>query len=270
MCAEAAWSARCASVPLLVDAVDGRRCRRRGRSGNAGSPPPSALGHHVDHGGADGLVLALRNRNSPVTTIIAPPSCMAAQPRRGALIFQAAAAYLGSNHPGTGRRTTMTVKVGINGFGRIGRNVLRAIVESGRDRYRGRGDQRSRPGRDQRPPAALRLGARPLSGRGEGRRRHHRRRPRPDQGDRRARPGQAALEGRRRRAGVHRHLHRRRRRPRCTCRTAPSGCWSPPRRAGADKTIVYGVNHDTPDRRRHGGLERVLHDELPGARSPRC
>ena len=26
----------------------------------------------------------------------------------------------------------MTVKVGINGFGRIGRNVLRAIVESGR------------------------------------------------------------------------------------------------------------------------------------------
>ena len=26
----------------------------------------------------------------------------------------------------------MTVKVGINGFGRIGRNVLRAIIESGR------------------------------------------------------------------------------------------------------------------------------------------
>ena len=27
----------------------------------------------------------------------------------------------------------MSVKVGINGFGRIGRNVLRAIIESGRD-----------------------------------------------------------------------------------------------------------------------------------------
>ena len=26
----------------------------------------------------------------------------------------------------------MTIKVGINGFGRIGRNVLRAILESGR------------------------------------------------------------------------------------------------------------------------------------------
>ncbi len=32
----------------------------------------------------------------------------------------------------------MTVKVSINGFGRIGRNVLRAIVESGRTRHRGR------------------------------------------------------------------------------------------------------------------------------------
>ena len=26
----------------------------------------------------------------------------------------------------------MTLKVGINGFGRIGRNILRAIIESGR------------------------------------------------------------------------------------------------------------------------------------------
>ena len=27
----------------------------------------------------------------------------------------------------------MTIRVGINGFGRIGRNVLRALMESGRD-----------------------------------------------------------------------------------------------------------------------------------------
>ena len=33
---------------------------------------------------------------------------------------------------------TMTVRVGINGFGRIGRNILRAIVESGAQRHRGR------------------------------------------------------------------------------------------------------------------------------------
>src|SRR5215207_2971547 len=31
------------------------------------------------------------------------------------------------------KERTMPVKVAINGFGRIGRNVLRAIVESGRD-----------------------------------------------------------------------------------------------------------------------------------------
>ncbi|MDP1669524.1 glyceraldehyde 3-phosphate dehydrogenase NAD-binding domain-containing protein, partial [Phaeovulum sp.] len=30
----------------------------------------------------------------------------------------------------------MTVKVAINGFGRIGRNVLRAIIESGRNDIR--------------------------------------------------------------------------------------------------------------------------------------
>jgi glyceraldehyde 3-phosphate dehydrogenase len=38
--------------------------------------------------------------------------------------------------PGAGmekRRISMAVKVAINGFGRIGRNILRAIVESGRD-----------------------------------------------------------------------------------------------------------------------------------------
>jgi glyceraldehyde 3-phosphate dehydrogenase len=32
-----------------------------------------------------------------------------------------------------GRERNMTIRVGINGFGRIGRNVLRAIAESGRD-----------------------------------------------------------------------------------------------------------------------------------------
>jgi glyceraldehyde 3-phosphate dehydrogenase len=50
----------------------------------------------------------------------------------------------------------MSVKVAINGFGRIGH----------RER---RGDQRSRPGRDQRAPAALRQRPRPLPGRSEGR-----------------------------------------------------------------------------------------------------
>jgi len=43
----------------------------------------------------------------------------------------------------------MAIRVGINGFGRIGRNILRAIAESAA-RISRWSDQRSRPGRDQR------------------------------------------------------------------------------------------------------------------------
>ena len=32
-----------------------------------------------------------------------------------------------------------------------------------------------------------------------------------------------------------------------------------------DATIVYGVNHKTLKASAHGDLERVVHDELPGA-----
>jgi glyceraldehyde 3-phosphate dehydrogenase len=32
---------------------------------------------------------------------------------------------------------------------------------------------------------------------------------------------------------------------------------------GADKTIVYGVNHDTLTKRRHRRVERLLHHQLP-------
>src|SRR5580700_4288925 len=35
--------------------------------------------------------------------------------------------------PADSRRADMAVRVAINGFGRIGRNILRAIVESGRE-----------------------------------------------------------------------------------------------------------------------------------------
>ena len=67
----------------------------------------------------------------------------------------------------------MTVRVAINGFGRIGRNVLRAIAEAGRQRHRGGRHQRSRPGRNQRASAALRQRARPLPRHGDGQGRHH-------------------------------------------------------------------------------------------------
>ena len=57
----------------------------------------------------------------------------------------------------------MTVRVAINGFGRIGRNILRAIVESGRKDIEVVDRQRPRPGRNQRASAALRQRPRPLS-----------------------------------------------------------------------------------------------------------
>ena len=41
----------------------------------------------------------------------------------------------------------MAVRVAINGFGRIGRNILRAIIECGPQGHRGRRAERSRPGR---------------------------------------------------------------------------------------------------------------------------
>ena len=141
----------------------------------------------------------------------------------------------------------MTVRVAINGFGRIGRLVLRSIVEHRPPRHRGGGDQRPRAGRDQRPPAALRLGARPLPGRGDRRRA--------------TRSTSASARSRSRRSAT---------RPSCrTGSSASTSRWSAPasspRRTtakahleagakrvlvsapcdGADKTIVFGVNHDT-------------------------
>ncbi len=59
----------------------------------------------------------------------------------------------------------MAVSVAINGFGRIGRLVLRAIVESGRNDIEVVGDQRSRTGRDERASAAPRFRARPVPAR---------------------------------------------------------------------------------------------------------
>ena len=62
----------------------------------------------------------------------------------------------------------MAVKVGINGFGRIGRNVFRAAHAAGRGPRVRRRQRPHRPG-DARPPAQVRLDPRPLPGRGRGR-----------------------------------------------------------------------------------------------------
>ena len=160
----------------------------------------------------------------------------------------------------------MTVRVAINGFGRIGRNVLRAIAEAGPHRHRGRRHQRSRPGRDQRASAALRQRAWPLPRRGHGQGRHHQRRQRRHQGHRHQGSRHAAVEGprRRHRARMHRHLHRQ-----------GQGLDASDRRRQARAGVGAGRRRRSDRRLRRqsrqadqgsqGRLQRLLHHQLPGA-----
>ena len=115
-----------------------------------------------------------------------------------------------AGHDERDQEPNMTVRVAINGFGRIGRNVLRAIVEAGRtdievvaindlgpvetnahllrfDSVHGRF-----PGEVKVEGDTISVGNGPIK-------------VTADQG-----PGEAAVEGarRRHRAGMHRHLHR--------------------------------------------------------------
>ena len=110
-------------------------------------------------------------------------------------------------HSNYRREAIMTIKVGINGYGRIGRNILRALYES--EAHRRNTDRRhQRPGRreDQCPPDQVRHSARPLPQRGARGWRCDGRERRPHPRARAARPVQAAMgrARRRRRAGVHR------------------------------------------------------------------
>ena len=139
----------------------------------------------------------------------------------------------------------MVTKVSINGFGRIGRLVLRAIVESGRKDVEVVVHQRPRAGGNQRASASFRQRAwASAAGSGCRRRRDPGRRPQ-DQGHGDQEPRRTAAQGPRRRHcdGVHRHLHRARQ----GCDPPPGGrqarpCLGPS--DGADLTVVYGVNSD--------------------------
>ena len=68
----------------------------------------------------------------------------------------------------------MTVRVAINGFGRIGRNVLRAIAESGRNDIEVVGINDLGPVETNAHLLRYDSRARPLPRRGDGQRRHHR------------------------------------------------------------------------------------------------
>ena len=112
-----------------------------------------------------------------------------------------------------GRTARMPLRVGINGFGRIGRNVFRAAQEQGADIDCVAVNDLT----DAKTLAHLLkydsiLG--PVPGHGRGRRRRHPRRRQGAEGARRARPGRAAVgrPRRRRRDRVDRLLHQARRR----------------------------------------------------------
>ena len=169
----------------------------------------------------------------------------------------------------------MAVKVAINGFGRIGRNVLRAIYESKRTDIEVVAINDLGPVETNAHLLPLRQRPRPLSRRGDGQGRHHRPRQRTDQGHGRQEPCRAAAQGdgRRHRARVHRNFH-----VEGEGRGTPSGGrqararLGAGRRRGSDRRLRRQPRQadEGPSRR----LECVVHDELPrprrqGAARPR-
>ena len=161
----------------------------------------------------------------------------------------------------------MPVRVGINGFGRIGRNVFRAAKAAGADiEWVAVNDLTD--ARDARAPAALRLDPRALPGHRRGRRRRTRRRRRAAAGARRARPGRAAVGRARRRCRdrVDRLLHRRERPRRSTSTGGASKVVISAPASGEDITVVLGRQlRPLLAGRAPRDLERLVHDQLPGA-----
>ena len=160
----------------------------------------------------------------------------------------------------------MAIKVGINGFGRIGRNIMRAAM--GDDRHRHRRRQRPDERRDAGAPAQVRLDPRQPQGRHLGHRRSHhgrrRRVPGPlDQGS-----GAAAVEGSSASTSSSSPPAS------SPTATAPPSTSPPARRRSSSprrprartSRSCMGVNdekYDAGEPPHH--LERVVHDELPRA-----
>ena len=165
----------------------------------------------------------------------------------------------------------MAVKVAINGFGRIGRNVLRAIIESGRD------DIEVVSINDLGPVETnahlLRFdsvhGKFPHPVKVEGDTIDVGRGPikvtavkDPAQLPHRELGVDIAMEctgifTSKEKAALHLQAGAKR-----VLVSAPAD--------GADLTVVYGVNHDKLTREHLVRLQRILHDELPRSASPRC
>ena len=137
----------------------------------------------------------------------------------------------------------MAVKVAINGFGRIGRNVLRAIVEIGRTDIEVVAINDLGPVETNAHLCAT-TASTAVSPARHRRGRHHRRRPRPDPRHRRAHPAELPLEATSTSRSNAPASSPRARRPAAPRERLEAGARFGPA-AGADQTIVYGVNHDS-------------------------
>ena len=205
-------------------------------------------------------------RHSLTAATPASPSPCAPIPWRGALIAFAAPPGTRQPPPGIplsrtalryeGRTARMPLRVGINGFGRIGRNVFRAAQEQGADiEFVAVNDLT-----DAKTLAHLLkydsiLG--PYPGTVERRRRHSSSTARA-QGARRARPGRAAVERprRRRRDRVDRPLHEARRRRQAPRRRREEG-----HHLGAGD----GARHDRRAGRQSTSYDKAAHDVISNA-----
>ena len=166
--------------------------------------------------------------------------------------------------PSTRSRPAMTVRVGINGFGRIGRNLFRA-AKSLRSRPRLRRRQRPRRPEDDGPPPQVRLGARDRSPTTSRCRRTASASTVTSCGAVGAQPRRSPVgrPRRRRRRRVDRLLHLPRQGGGPPRRRARRSSSSRRRATGADATFVYGVNQkDVRPREPQGRLQRQLHHQL--------
>ena len=160
----------------------------------------------------------------------------------------------------------MAIKVGINGFGRIGRNIMRAAMGSKDIDFVAVNDIT-----DTKTLAHLLkydsiLGN--LDADDRGRRRVDQRQRRQVPGAVAEGPRAAAVEGprRRRRLRGHGQVHQARRRRQAHRRGREAGHHHGAGEGAGRRRFVMGVNHETYDPAKHvDHLERVVHDELPGA-----
>ena len=168
-----------------------------------------------------------------------------------------------SKEPGA---TSMTIRVAINGFGRIGRNVLRAIAESGRKDIEVVGINDLGPVETNahllrfdsvhgRFPGEVTVKGDTIS-----------RRQRRDQSDRRERPRDAAVERprRRHRDGMHRHLHRQGQSLRASDRRRQARIGVSARRRRRPHRRLWRQPRQA-DQGSQGRLQRILHHQLPRA-----